>query len=415
MGISPRGRVSGQSWRGPSGSRLVCSLLILACCLLAGCTVRAVRDFELTARVLNDSNHLLVVEGNSDLPDGAPIEAVLVDRDGRRLAASRGELRDSIYFVVLDVRRAPGFVPLTVEVAYDPLLAGAAVTETTGPRGEAMNGDQVEESHGRNRLVSRMDVVLVVSTRQAAMRELKGEGSLRELEAYVARNPRDTIAMVELALAYLNWRPSERRMGSRAHALLVRAVQINPDTDMTVEARLWLSKLEAEERARQAHRAYRQALATGPGGRFSTNSTVVPGKALGEIRLGMPLRALVRRFAPDGIPDLSGEGVVEIRFPEYHGLTVTVDKQSQQVVSATATGFFRLPSGAGVGSLVQEFYSDYPRIRVAFGEPETQEDGTRVSYGAVRLKGLFLMLERRQGSGFGIPVDKVIEIGVLPD
>ncbi|MBI3924073.1 MAG: hypothetical protein HY319_00895 [Armatimonadetes bacterium] len=391
---------------------LVLALLVM---VVAGCTIRPVRTYELTATVTNDANQLLVVEGTTSLPEGAPVEAILFDRDGRRLAADQGVVQDSSYFVVLDVRRAPGFVPLTLEVAYDPVIAPAEVREQTGLLGEAMNGEQVEESHGRCRLVERAGVVMVVNTRQAAFREIQGEGSLRELESYIARNPRDAEVMVHLGLAYLKWRPAERRVGSRAHALLQRAVQIDPDTEMSLEARLWLSKLEADQRARAAERAHREALSTGPGGRFSTNSRIVPGEALGEVRLGMPLRALMRRFAPEQIPDLSGPGVVDVRFPAYHDLTVTVDRETSRVLSASSTSdFFRLPAGVGVGSLIQEFYPVYPRIPVVFGEPETLPDGTRVAWGAVRLEGLLLVVERRTEPQFGIPVDRVVEIGVLP-
>lgn len=385
--------------------------------LLCACTVIPVRDYHLSVRILNDSNNLLVVEGDTNLPEGAPVEAGLYDGDGRRLSSSRGLVEQGRYFVVLDVSTVPGFSHHTLVVSFDPLLASSEILDITGHRGEAMRGDLVEYQKGRNLLVSRTDVMLVVESRQAGYRELQ-EGDLaaaiRELESYLARNPHDTEAMISLGLAYLEWRQAERRVGTRAHVLLQRAIELAPESERAVEARLWISRLEAEERARRAEIAFRRSVSVGPGSVFHSNKTVVPGEALGAIRLGMPYRALIRRLAPDNLPAFE-EGVETVSFSTFHGLTVGIDSETSKVVWASSDSeFFRLDGDLGVGSLLQEFQGKLKGVYTpAYGPEKRLADGSFESFGVIRLDGLVLYVRRTRDAVVGIPVDTVVEIQVI--
>ncbi len=142
------------------------------------------------------------------------------------------------------------------------------------------------------------------------------------------------------------------------------------------------------------------------------NALVVPGKSLGAVRLGMPLQALLRRFIPDTYPDLTGSGMVRVKFSSYHGLKVLVDKKTQSIVEATAREFFHLRSGLGPGRLLQEFYSEYPRLKVMLGKVYTRPDGSKVRYGKAVEDGLVLKVERIYTPGSPFPIDKVVEIGV---
>lgn len=391
------------------------ALVLLMVALLAGCTVRMVTSYKLDARITNEANNLLTVEGETNLPEGAPVEAQLLDKGGRRLARGEGQVRDGHYFVVLDVGRVPGYTHHQLVVDFDPIVAPYSVTDLTGKRGEAMTGDQLEFEAGRYRLVKRLDLVLEVNDRQAGYRELeRGDlaGAVRELESHLQRNPRDLDATMRLAETYIEWRKAEQRAGTRAYALFQRVVDLSPESEQAGRARLWISRIEAERRAREAQAELQRSLKNG--GRFREVKTIKPGRALGAITLGMPYRPLARRFAPLSRPDFSGGGVEKVVFKDFNGVSVGVDRRTHKIVwAATESDFYELPNGLKVGSVIQEFRGKM-RVRTPrYGKVSSDSEGYEVSYGDVPLDGLVLTFQRRTDPTFRLPVDRLHRITVV--
>ncbi len=390
------------------------AILILLC--LGGCTVRLVQDFTLTARLVNESNKLLSIEGESNLPEGAPIEARLLDKKGRRLARGQGQIREGAYFIVLDVARVPGFSRHSLQVFYDPIIAPGEVTDVTGPRGEAMRGGQVQFEAGRYLLLENVNVVLEVNNRMAGYRQLESgdlAAAVRELESHLQRNPRDVDATLRLAQTYLEWRQAENRTGTRAHLLLQRVIDLAPESEQARQAHLRLARIDAERRAAKARLALRQSMANG--GRFRTEKRVVPGKALGAIKLGMPYRVLARRFPTLSPPQLKGTGVEEVVLRDFNGVSVGVDRLTRRIVWARAEGvdFYELDQGLKMGSPLQAFRGKYPIRRPNYGAVSVDQEGFEVSYGTVLLEGLSLTFQRRTDPMLKLPVDRLYAVEVF--
>ncbi len=102
--------------------------------LVVGCRPNWVRTYRLDFQTLNDGNRLLSIEGTTNLPTQAPLEAVLTDNYGRQLARSQASVTPRANFsMVLDISAAPGGVPLTLEVRYDPQHAPVHVMARTAP------------------------------------------------------------------------------------------------------------------------------------------------------------------------------------------------------------------------------------------------------------------------------------------
>ncbi|MEW6277498.1 MAG: hypothetical protein AB1758_02665, partial [Candidatus Eremiobacterota bacterium] len=322
----------------------------LAALLTLSCTVTPVRRYHLGVEVVNDQNRILSVEGRTNLPDGAPIEALLLD-PGADLTVShgRGTVHSSRYFLQLDVSRAPGGERLDLEVRFDPMLAEPSVRRQVGPRGVGMGGELVEEEEdGRTVLVRRVGVVLPMEGREAAMRAVdpsNPEPGIRRMESYVLRNPQDSEAMVRLALVLLAHREPERHPGSRAHALLSRAYDLNPAGDFGSDAYRWNLYLGQAARELEAQRRIQDAMnQADPRRRLQQMAEVLPGEALGAVRLGVPAGTLFTRFWPDRFPSYQGDEVEKIRIRDLQDVEIGVDPHSRLIVSAsTRSEFFRLP------------------------------------------------------------------------
>jgi len=349
-----------------------CRWLLIVALLVVGCRPAWVRTYRLDFTTLNDNNSLLVIEGKTNLPTQAPLEAVLSDGYGRRLARSETVVTSrGTFSTVVDLTGAPGRQALTLEVRYDPQRAPVHVLAKTGTKGEAMTGAQVEMFADRAILVRRLSMMLAMDERQSALRETeRGEEGVKELEAYVARHPDDGQALLMLAVACLKARPQERHAGSEAHALLQRGMALQgANQEVMLEAKLWASRLESEEKARKAERE-RQKKAD-PSENLRSNRVIVPGRSLGEIVLGEPLRVLSRRYTLDHYTFAGTEPVETFVLKGNFKVEARVDKSTGRVVGVlTRSDFFRLEGGLGVGSLLQEAEEKYGTLPVEFGAEE---------------------------------------------
>ncbi len=385
-------------------------LLVLGLLFATGCTITPVRRYDLSVQLTNDANRALAVEGRTNLPEGAPIEATLVTPDdGLTLSSSRGMVRRGRYYLVLDVQRAPGGQPLDLEVMFDPMLAPVDLREKVGPQGVGMGGPLAEERAGRTVLVRHVGVLFPMESREAALRSIdptNPEVGVQRMESYVLRNPQDTQAAVVLALALIHAREPERHAGSRAHALLERALDLDPTGDYPVEARQWLTQMQTEARELEAQRVLRERMDNAnPRRMVQTNSTVIPGEQLGGVKVGAPAGQLFAQFWPDHFPSYQGTEVETVAIKDLYDVKVGIDPRTKRIVSAsTHSEFYRLEGAVQVGSLLQEVREYYPSARPVYGDARVLADGTEESVGIADVGGLRIEVTRRVDPEFRLPV-----------
>ena len=390
--------------------------LLVFALLLGGCRPTWLRTYRIDFQTINDNNSLLVLEGTTNLPPQAPLEASLTDSYGRRLARSETVVGpQGAFSTVLDLAGVPGRRALSLEVRFDPQRAPVHVLAKTGTKGEGMTGPQVETFADRSILVRRVSMMLAMDERQSALRDTeRGEEGVRELEGYVARHPQDGQALLLLAVSQLKARPQERHAGSEAHALLQRGLALQgANQEVMLEAKLWASRLDSEEKARKAERD--RVKKQDPSENLRHNRVIVPGRSLGEITLGEPLRILSRRYTLDHTNFQSYDPVETFGLKGAFKVEVRVDRTTGRVVGvSTRSDFFRLEGGLGVGSLRQEVEEKYGALPVEFGAEEKRDDGCLYSEGQVTLtNGLVLTIERRTDPTFPLPVDTVSAIEVV--
>ena len=365
----------------------------------------------LEASVVNDSNRVLTVEGTAELPEGAPVVALLQEGE-RILGRGRATLRHGRFFMTLDVERVPGNTPLDLEVAFDPLGAPGPVLREVGSEGERMVGDQVEEEGGRLRVVDRLAVVLPMSRRDAALRQVQA-GDLVEgaagLEAVVAQVPEDLEAATWLALARLQRNPAERKPGSTSHRALVAAWEAGLGEPARSEARAWLDRLDRAGQEEAREQARRDDLRRQQEARLE----IRPGRSLAGVELGMPAGTVFARYTPDRFPAFRG-GTETVRLPDL-GVEVELDGLTRRVTRvSTSDPRFRLPGDLGVGSPLQAFQERFPGGFGTFPPLQRGPEGVRRARGAWRLpsEGLVLGVERVIDE-IGLPEDEVVELGVV--
>jgi hypothetical protein len=389
-------------------------------CLLAlslaqtGCQFVRVHKIELSADIVNDDDTLLTVEGQTNLPDGAEVEAILSDTRGRRLAFERGQVSHGKYFSVLDISQAPGFRILSLEVFFDPLTASAQVQGLTGSRGEAMSGPLIEDSHERQIAIVRRRLMLQMSPREAMLRKLgSGDGDMSELESLLTRHPDDPEILIGLGLAYLKQRPSERHPNSRAEVFIKQGIALHPRSrQLELQARLWLSRLEAE--AREVAEQEARAQHTQPADPFHTQSEIRPGEGMGAFHLGMPGRFIRRHFLLE--EEAGAVNATEDRYAltDLRGVEVGLDRTTGNLTSlATTDPRFKTSAGVGVGLLIEDVRKSIPAVgAIAYGPEEKRADGRLYIQGKVELNGLTLTFERNTNPVFPVPMERVIKVEV---
>lgn len=390
-------------------------VLLLLLALPTGCGVFQARSVSLEAAVVNDGNLVLTVEGAGDLPEAAPVSAELL-LGQRILGRGRAVLRHGRYFLTLDVSQAPGNTPLVLEVSFDPTAAPASVRREVGAEGERMVGSQVEEEGGRLRVVERLRVVLPMSRRDAAIRQVQAgdfAAAIAGLEPVVEKFPEDREAAAWLALAHLQRNPGERKPGSRAHQLLAAAVGSGLSEPSASQARDWLDRLDREATRAALRREVEDARQAELARQEKRRTEIVPGRSLGGIDLGMEAREVFGQHAPDRFPAFAG-GTETVRLGKLE-VEVDLDGASLRVTRvATTSPKFRLPGDLGVGSPLMAFQERLPGGVASFGPVERGEDGVRRAHGRCEFpEGLALEVERTLDE-IGLPIDEVVGLEIVP-
>lgn len=394
--------------------RLSLALLLLA---LPGCAVWRARPVALEAEVVNDGNRVLTLEGQAQLPDRAPLEAVLTETEERVVARGRGTVHHGRWFLTLDVSLAPGNTPMDLAVVFDPVDAPSEVQREVGGEGQRMVGEGVEFDGSHPRLVERLRIVLPMNRRDAGIREVMAgdfEAGIAALEPVLERTPGDVEAGAWLGLALLQRYPAERRPRSRAHQALLAARKAGVGEPARSQVEEWLARLEREASLddRRRERSHEERAARERQER--RKRLVEPGRALGGIDLGAEAGVVFGQYRPAAFPTWGTDPVV-VTFPQLPGVEVEFDGGTRLVTRiSTSSEGQRLEGGLGVGSPFMAFQERFPGLQARFGPLQAGPDGVRRSRGEVRSAEGLLVVVEREVDDLGLPMDGVVAIGVVP-
>ncbi len=394
----------------------------LACCL-GGCEAPPARTFDLELKAVNTNDRILVVEGTTDLPGGAPLAGSLMHRDGRVFQRGRSSVQRGRFYFDFDLDPVKDLGAFKVVVTFDPSIAPLGVRRVTGLWGEAMTGGAVQHSGGR-KLLSKEAVVLLGG--QAEVTEWQGRDFealdvtermrlTAALERHLESQTEDREAQLALARAYLAADPKEKAVGSRAHGLLQRAVE-GPERERAVEqARALLEEIEALSRRREESREKRRELVEGEP--FRQQTDLVPGRSAGAFVLGSPYQAVSRYLQMEERPDFQTSGEVAVRPKDPTGVELVYRGSDRRLSAIRVTSpRFQIPEGLGVGSLLQEWQQEFGTAAVPtprFGRPETAPDGKLIYVGEVIASGLRIEVRREVDPVFGLPVDLISALTIV--
>ncbi len=386
--------------------------LVLAC----GCGVLGSFPASLEVNLVNDSNQILVLEGTAGLPDSAPISAEIRDAD-RSLAQAGSTVRGGRYFLTLDVARAPGNKPLLLEVVFDPRQAPEEVLAEVGPDGRWMVGEQVhEEEDGRYRVIQAVQVVLPMSRRDAAIRQVQAgdlAAGIAGLESVVAQAPADLEARAWLALARIQRDPGERHSGSFSHRALATVAR-SKTLPLVLRSQVssWLARLDREGAILANQQAWERQRRLLKEQREKERWQVHPGRSMAGVALGTEGLVLFAVERPAFLPP-PVDGIRTVRLPDLE-VEVALEIQSNRVVRIRTTSEdFRLPSQLGVGAPLLAFREHHPDMVATLGPVERDQDGQRTARGEAWLaEGLVLEFERTF-AGPGLALDVVVAMSVV--
>lgn len=382
-----------------------------------GCGVLGSFPASVEVHLVNDSNQILALEGTARLPDSAPVSVEIRDAD-RSLVHGASTVRRGRFFLTLDVARAPGNKPLLLEVVFDPRQAPEEVLAEVGPDGRWMVGEQVhEEEDGRYRVVQAVQVVLPMSRRDAAIRQVQAgdlAAGIAGLEPVVAQERDDLEARAWLALARLQRDPGERIPGSTSHRDLSAAVRSKSLPGMLrSQVSSWLARLDREAAILANKQAWERERRRLQAQREQERWRVRPGRSMAGVELGLEGRVLFAAYPPASLP-APVDGLRRVHLPDLD-VEVDLEAQTHRVVRVRTTSErFRLPGQLGVGVPLLAFREHHPDMVATLGPVERDQDGQRTARGEAWLaEGLVLEYERTF-AGPGLALDIVVGMSVVP-
>ncbi len=378
----------------------------------------------MTFRATNTADHILVVEGQTNLPAGSPLKAEIRTRDGLVLLRDSAVVSHDKFFFDFDLDSLQGLSLYQVVVRFDPQTAPLGVRQVTGLWGESLEGPGVK-TVDRHRIYERKLEVLLTADSEGEDWEGRDFSSMEpsernrivvQLEEQIEKKPDDRNAKLALARAYIAGDPRELASGTRAYALLKEVVSSNDGDHTGTQALKLTAGIEAKERKTQE--AAEQREKTARGDKFKTEKTIWPGKAVGAFQLGSSYRILARHLKLDRPPDFSGgDGKVRVRPKNFPGLELHFDRTSRRIVAIRTTSKrFLLPEKLGVGSLLQELQQAYGREAVPtpnFRFEGNRPDGRAIYRGTSTASGLEFEILREVDPTFGLPLDKVEAVTVF--
>jgi hypothetical protein len=379
----------------------------------------------MTFAATNTADHILTVEGETNLPAGSPLKADLRTREGRTLLRDSAVVSHGKFYFDFDLAGLDGLSLYQVHVRFDPQAAPLGVRQITGLWGEALEGAGVKVVDNRRLLERQLEVLLTAGSQGqdwegrdfAAMEVSERARLISQLEKVIEDRPEDRNARLALARAYIAADPRELSSGTRAYALLKEVASRNQDDALSTQAIKITAGIEAEEAKSKVVAEQRQKRAKGE--RFKKEKTIWPGRSMGAFALGSSFRLYQRHLKVKEPPDFSDPQVPAVVRPlDLPGLELRFDSVSQRLVSARTTSEkFTLPEGYGVGSLLQELQEAYGKEAVPtpkFQLEGTRADGRTIYRGFVEAQGLEFEVVRSVDPVFGLPVDKVAAITIFP-
>lgn len=402
--------------------QIAAGLLLLA----TGCSSeRAPFKVEMKFQATNTADHILVVEGTTNLPAGTPLKAELQTRDGRVLLRDSDAVSHDKFYFDFDLNGLDGLSLYQVKVRFDPQTAPLGVRQITGLWGESLEGSGVKEVDSRRIVERKLEVMLTAGSqgqdwegRDFASMEISERSRLiAQLEKVVEDKPEDRNAKLALARAYIAADPRELASGTRAYALLKEVANRNSDDLLANQAGKIMAGVDSKETQAKVVAEQRQKLARGD--KFRKEKTIWPGRSVGAFNLGVPFRILSRHLKLKTPPDFSDPDREAIARPvDIPGLELRFDSRTRRISSIRVTAErFTLPEGFGVGSLLQELQEAYGKEAVPtpkFRYEKTKADGHAIFRGVVVAQGLEFEIVRSVDPVFGLPVDKVVSITVFP-
>lgn len=401
----------------------VSGLLIL---LGSGCSTES-KPFKVDMgfQATNTADHILVVEGKTNLPAGTPLKAELQTRDGRVLLRDSDVVSHEKFYFDFDLKGLDGLSLYQVKVRFDPQTAPLGVRQVTGMWGEQLEGSGVKEVDKRRVVERKVEVILTAGTqggqdwegRDFSSMEISERSRLiAQLEKVLEEKPDDRNAKLALARAYIAADPRELASGTRAFALL-KEVTSRADDHLTALAQKMVAGVEVKEEQTKVKAEQRKTLARGD--KFRKEKTIWPGRSVGAFNLGTPYRILQRHLKLSTPPDFSDPDREAIARPDdIPGLELRFDSRSRRISSIRITSeSFQLPEKLGVGNLLQELQAAYGKEAVPtpqFRYEKTKADGHAIYRGVVVASGLEFEIVRSVDPVFGLPVDKVVAITVFP-
>lgn len=378
----------------------------------------------MTFLATNTADHILVVEGKTNLPGGSPLKAELRTRDGQVLLRDSAVVHHNKFYFDFDLDSLQGLNLYQLYIKFDPQTSPLGVRQVTGMWGEALEGPGVKMVDRRRVFERKVEVVLAAGTAGedwegrdfASMEPSERNRIVTQLEKQLEEKPADRNAKLALARAYIAGDPRELSSGTRAYALL-KEITNSDDEDHTGSQALKITAgIEAKELKTKQAAEQREKLARGD--KYRTEKTIWPGKAIGAFQLGSSYRVLARHLKVDKPPDFSGgEGVTRVAPKGFPGIELRFDKATRRVVSIRTTSEkFILPEKLGVGSLLQELQEAYGREAVPtpnFRFETTRADGRAIYRGTSTASGLEFEIVRQVDPTFGLPLDKVEAVTVF--
>lgn len=403
--------------------QIVPGLLLLWCSGCAG--ERPPFKVEMSFQATNTADHILVVEGSTNLPAGSPLKAELQTRDGRVLLRDSDAVSHQKFYFDFDLNGLDGLSLYQVRVRFDPQTAPLGVRQVTGLWGESLEGSGVREVDSRRIVERKLEVMLTAGSLGqdwegrdfGAMEVSERSRLIAQLEKVVEDKPEDRNAKLALARAYIAADPRELASGTRAYGLLKEVTARDADDLLSHQAGKILAGVESKESKAREVAEQRQKLARGD--KFRREKTIWPGRSVGAFNLGAQYRILARHLKLDTPPDFSDPEREAIARPtDIPGLELRFDSRTRRISSIRVTGErFTLPEKLGVGSLLQELQEAYGKEAVPtpkFRYEKTKADGHAIYRGVVVAQGLEFEIVRSVDPVFGLPVDKVVSITVFP-
>ncbi len=375
-------------------------------------------------KATNTADHILVVEGRTNLPPGSPLKAELRTRDGRVMLRDSAVVSHESFFFDFNLEQLTGLNLYVVHVTFDPEGSPLGVRRTTGLWGEALEGPGVSVVNSRRIVARDLEVILSATAkgqdwegRDFEAMEISERARLtHKLEELLEEKPDDREAKLALARAYIASNPRELAGGTRAHMRLKEVADGKLDDKLAAQARTYLSQIEAKEAKAEKAKEQREKVARGE--KFKTQTDIVPGRSIGAFNLGAPYRLLQRHLKLDTPPDFTDPDTPAVVRPtNFSGLELTFNSLGRRIQSIRTTSVrYKLPEGFGVGSLLQELQAAYGTEAVPtpnFTFLRTREDGYAIYRGTVTAEGLEFEIRREVNPTFALPVDKVSAITVF--